>query len=146
MITTSVRPPAYEYVRQHGDLLRQFGADKVEATDAGTITLTYHNNSKAVNADALLKDEVQGARLVIDNQSLTTDAPTPNAYDMSDILKGVAGLDVSTLVPRGRGPSAIQINVTTADQDLARLVGDLVEPKPTDGVNVSVTYDNAAEQ
>ena len=144
MITTSVRPPAYEYVKQHGDLLKQFGADKVEATDAFTIKLTYNNNSKAVNADALLKDEVWGAKLVIDNKSLTTDAPTANVYEMSDILKGVGGLEVSTLVPRCMCPS--QINVTTADQGFAELVSDLVEPKPTDMVNVSVKYDNAAEQ
>ena len=141
---TSIKPPAYVYVEQHGDLLKQFGATKVEATDAFTIKLTYTNNAKAVNADALLKDEIWGAKLVVDNQSNTRDLPSPDAYGMSDILKGVAGLQVSTLVPRC--PCASQINVTTADQGLATLVNDLVEPKPTDMVNVSVKYDNAMEQ
>lgn len=141
---TSIKPPAYTYVEQHGDLLKQFGATKVEATDAFTIKLTYTNNEKAVNADALLKDEIWGAKLVIDNQSLTTDAPTPDVYGISDVLKGVSGLQVSTLVPRCMCDS--QINVTTADQGLARLVGDLVETKPAPLVNVSVKYDNAMEQ
>lgn len=144
MITTSIRPPAYEYVKQHGDLLKQFGADKVETPDAFTIKLTYTNNAKAVNADALLKDEIWGAKLVIDNQSTTTDVQTPDVYGISDVLKGVSGLAVSTLVPRCM--CASQINVTTADQGLATLVSDLVEPKPTNMVNVSVKYDNAAEQ
>ena len=100
MQMTSIRPPAYEFVAQHGNLLTQLGAAKVETPDAFTIKATYFNNNNAVNAEALLNDTVWGAKLVVDNQSMTADAPAPNAHTMAQLLKGVAGLDVTTTTER----------------------------------------------
>ena len=49
-ITTSVVPPAYGYVRAHGDLVTQLGATKVEATDSMTISATFQDGAQAANA------------------------------------------------------------------------------------------------
>jgi hypothetical protein len=145
MQLTSIRPPAFEYVAQHGDLLTQLGATKVEATDAFTIVATYVNNDAAVNAKALLKDTVWGAQLVVDNRSMTADAPTPNVHSMEQLLKGVAGLDVSTTTERRPDGNSV-ITARTADQGLATLVADLVKPNPTDRIQVKVEYANDLEQ
>lgn len=145
MQMTSIRPPAMEYVRQHGELLTQLGAAKVEARDAFTIVATYFNNNAAVNAQALLKDTVWGAQLIVDNKSMTADAPAPNAHTMEQLLKGVAGLDVSTTTERRPDGNSV-ITARTADEGLARLVADLVEPNPTDRIQVKVEYANDIEQ
>lgn len=138
-------PPAHAFMSSHGDLLQQFGATKVQATDNFTIEMTYHNNSAAVNAEALLKDTIWGAKLVINNQSLTADAPVANAASMAKLLQGVAGLDVSTRTARCPG-APTTIVARTADEGFAKLVSELVEPQPAKGVNVLVQYANDVEQ
>lgn len=144
MQMTSIRPPATTFVAQHGDLLTQLGAAKVEAKDAFTIVATYFNNDAAVNAQALLKDTVWGAQLIVDNKSMTADAPAPNAHAMEQLLKGVAGLDVSTTTERRPNGNSV-ITARTADQGLAKLMQDLVNEQPTPNINVFVQYDGAIE-
>ena len=149
MQMTSIRPPAYEYVAKHGDLLRQLGAAKVEATDGFTINLTYFNNAAAVNAEGLLKDSVWGAKLVVDNQSLTADAPFVNAHCIAEVLRGVEGLEVGVLTPRflpgHPGHPSLVVNASTEDAQLARLLQDLVETRPTPEIEVAVYHKPAAE-
>ncbi len=145
MQMTSIRPPAIEYVKQHGELLTQLGAAKVEAKDAFTVVATYFNNNNAVSADALLKDTIWGAKLIVDNKSMTADAPAPNAHTMENLLKGVAGLDVSTTTERRPDGNSV-ITARTGDQALATLISDLVEPNPTDRIQVKVEYANDLEQ
>ena len=145
MQMTSIRPPAYEYVGQHGDLLTQLGATKVEATDAFTIVATYHNNRAGVNAEALLKDTVWGAKLIVDNQSMTADYHEPTPSGIADLLKGVAGLDVSVATERRPDGNSV-ITARTADEGFARLVADLVKPNPTDRIQVKVEYATEREQ
>jgi hypothetical protein len=138
MQMTSIRPPAYEYVSQHGDLLTQLGASKVEATDAFTIKATYHNNRNGVNAEALLNDTVWGAQLLVSNESLTADFHVPTVDGLVDLLKGVAGLEVSVATARcPGGPTYIQAQ--TRDQNLATLLTDLVKESPMENVHVNVT-------
>ena len=137
MQLTSALPPAYAYVKSHGDLLRQLGAVKVEATDSMTITATYVDNSKAVNADALLKDTIWGAQLVIDNQSLTTDMPVASGAGIANILRGVDNLEVYEIAG---GPKHEQTEIigVTFDSRLARLLTDLTERTPIPGVTVEI--------
>lgn len=140
---TSMIPPAPAYVRAHGELLTQLGATKVEATDNFTIKLTYTSNVAAVNAEALLKDTIWGAKLVIDNQSTTTDAPHANVYGMADLLKGVAGLDVDTRVERSPDGRR-DVFASSADQQLVDAVSALVEPNPAEHTTISVFLKPAA--
>lgn len=145
MQMTSIRPPAFEYVRQHGNLLTQLGAAKVEARDAFTIVATYFNNEAAVNAEALLKDEVWGAQLIVDNKSMTADAPAATAYGMEALLKGVAGLEVTTSTERRPGGNSF-ITASTEDPQLARLVQDLVREQPRPNIQVGVYFNGAIER
>lgn len=132
-----VLPPAYQYVKEHGDVLRQFGATSAEATDSMTIEMTYHSNAKAVNADALLTDTFRGAKLVVDNQSMTTDAPTVTPAGIADILEGVKGLEVTSAIGRD---GQTWIEASTPDAALAKLVSDLVEAKPASDINVQISH------
>lgn len=137
MQLTSALPPAYAYVKAHGDLLRQLGAVKVEATDSMTIKATYVDNAKAVNADALLKDTVWGAKLVIDNQSLTTDAPVATGAGIANVLRGVDNLEVYEIVGGPKNEETEIIGVTF-DAGLANLLADLTEATPVPGVTVEI--------
>jgi hypothetical protein len=135
MQATSALPPAYAFVRAHGDVLKQLGATKVEATDSMTIKATYVNNAKAVNADALLKDTVWGAKLVIDNQSLTADAPVASATGIADVLRGVDGLEVYEIAG---DKGTTEIIGVSFDAGLAKTLADLTEATPIKGVTVEI--------
>jgi hypothetical protein len=137
MQMTSALPPAYAYVKSHGDLLKQLGAVKVEATDSMTIKATYVDNSKAVNAEALLKDTAWGAKLVIDNQSLTTDMPVASGSGIADVLRGVEGLEVYEIAGGPKNENTEIIGVTF-DAGLAGLLADLTEATPIKGVTVEI--------
>lgn len=132
---TPVFAPAPALLTHSGDLLRQFGADKVQVTGADTITLTYGINATAVNAAALLKDEVNGVKLIVDNASTTRDLPVASANGIADVLRGIAGLDVNVANAPG---GTHQIQATSHDGMLVHDVAALVERSPIDGVDVAV--------
>jgi hypothetical protein len=125
------------YVQAHGDLLTQLGASKVEATDAFVVTATYTNNEKAVNAAALLKDTIWGAQLVVDNTSMTADAPTVTPSGIADLLRGVEGVKVAEVQAKGREPYSL-ISVSSPNSSTLTLLNDLVKQNPAPGIFVSI--------
>jgi hypothetical protein len=137
-ITTSVLPPAYAYVRQHGDLLTQLGATKVEATDSMTIAATFADGAAAANASALLKDTVWGAKLVIGAEKSNPNARYgANAGGIADLLSGVKGIEVYQ-VAEANGTTSIYglAPDATTKQNLAELVDTTPMPR------VHVSLDN----
>lgn len=111
---TSVLAPSYAAAEQYGALLRQLGATKLDHGDPYELRITYFNNERAVNASAVLRDTVDGARLVVENRSMTADFHTPTVDGVARLLHGVPGVETSVGIPRGgRG---LDLYVTSPDQ------------------------------
>src|SRR5688500_18831778 len=134
---TSIYAPAGSVVRQFDNMVRQMRGAKDEATKLDTATLTFHNNAKAVKADALLNDTFRGAKLVVDNRSLTADVPSVTAHGIADVLKGVKGIELNVSqarVPGGPG----SVDVITYDRHLADSLRQMFNPAPAPNVTVRV--------
>jgi hypothetical protein len=144
-----VRPPAYAYVAAHGDLLTQLGATKVEATDSMTVKATFADSAHAVTADALLKDTVWGAKLVVDSQTRSTEAVSVTADGIADVLRGVQGANVQVSYAKG-GPNNApvanaMVGVSSSDPTLVQDLTELVEPHPAAHVGVWIAFTGRAQ-
>jgi hypothetical protein len=144
MRTETVLPPAYDYVREHADLLTQLGATEVEATDSMTIKATFADSAHAFTADALLKDTVQGAKLVIDSATKSTEAVAVTAQGVADMLSGVQGVNVQTSYSKGI-PSNALVGVAASEPTLVQDLTALVEPHPAPGIGVWIAFTGRAQ-
>jgi len=142
MNTSNMMPPAYAIALEHSNTLRELGAIEVATPDGFTVVASYINNAKAVNAEALLKDTVLGAKLVIANKSMTPDSPVASAQGMAQVLSGIENLAVDTLTARCPG-APTSIIARTDDQALAAFLEQALEPQPAPNVNVVVQYSGA---
>lgn len=142
---TSLMPPAQSFVRIHGDVLRNLGADKIETPSFDEIRLTYTNNFRAVQAEAALRDSVWGAKLIVDNQSITRDMPAPTTSGIQRLLQGVPGVAAEITNDRA---GAKDLFVSSADTKTVAALRELLRENPSviDGVlNVSVFHKPEAE-
>jgi hypothetical protein len=144
-ITTSALPPAYAYVQAHGDLLTQLGATKVEATDSMTVTASFADNAKATNADALLKDTIWGAKLVVANTSGVREPVRVTAEGIADVLSGVQRLHVQTSYSKGLPEGNAIVGAAASDAQLVQNLAELVEPHPAPHVGVWIAFTGRAQ-
>ncbi|MCW2923371.1 MAG: hypothetical protein JWM98_775 [Thermoleophilia bacterium] len=136
LTSTPAATPAQRAIARYGDILAKLGSPEVAATGDATVRLTYGTAASAANADALLKDAVLGARLVVGDRSGSTEHPAVTTAGIVELLRGVPGVSVD--IAGSTEPGRTGVWVTSGDADVSDQLGALVEQFPTPDTNVMV--------
>jgi hypothetical protein len=124
--------PAGQVVRQYGYDLRALGAYTVRATTPDTVTAYFNNNFKGTQARWAIRDAINGARIIVENNSATMDIQIPSADGVRTLMTSHPGVNA---VGTGQGSS---VKIYTETEKTAERLRNLLRTELPNKTPVAV--------